>query len=314
MKILVTGGMGYLGARIAQSLKDDGHDVIILSKNNDRHSDSLVAEWLKQFSLFTADVADPGSVRDAFAQARPEMVVHLAAVNEHVCAKDHRLAFEVNVLGTKNVLDASHVAGVSRFIYFSTFHVYGVQEAHAPITELTLPVPAHPYGITHLAAEHYCRASPVECAIIRFSNGVGAPKIPTIDRWSLLMLDLCKQAQESKSLTLTSPGYQMRDFVAIEDACQAIKLLLSTPSSNLVDPVFNVGSGTSTSVRSLAQTIQTTYESLYGEKIPLHAPEGKPNGADLHFSIEKIKKIGFQPSTDLEREARETLLFCEVFR
>jgi UDP-glucose 4-epimerase len=227
-RVLITGGFGYVGSALAQRFLADGYVVILLT--------SRAGNSLQGCETVHADVRDVDALRAAVAQARPDIVLHMVAVNETV--RDTRLSFDVTAFGTKNILDAC--ADVEKFIYFSTFHVYGCT---GKITEKTPPVPLHDYGITHLVAELFCRAARKDkhLVIARMSNAVGAPSHKDVDRWSLLLLDLCKQAHERKELRLLSSGAQLRDFVTLDDVYAATKILFASRE----DPVFNLGSGQS---------------------------------------------------------------------
>ena len=103
-------------------------------------------------------------------------MVHLAAVNEIVCIENPGLALQVNGLGSKNVAEAAVAAGVQRLIYVSTFHVYG--SCDGTITEETVPIPSHPYGISKLVGELFCRKEGLATIILRCANGVGVPHDP----------------------------------------------------------------------------------------------------------------------------------------
>jgi UDP-glucose 4-epimerase len=312
-RVLITGGRGYAGGRLTEALESVGYEVVLHTKGDGYTADKEV---------ITADVTDYAAVLHAFQAAAKrgqiDAVIHLAAVNEIVCAKDPKLAFAVNCFGTQHVIDAAAAIGVRRFIYLSTFHVYGDVET-ATITEETVPNPLHPYGITHLVAELLCKATAkrtgMELAIIRLSNGVGAPTQANIDRWTLIMLDLCRQAHERDSMTLHTSGYQLRDFVSLDDLGQAVGILLTVDAAKLKDPVFNVGAGESVTVRELARIIQAEYEKLYHRVLPLNIADdgGKPGGR-LEFKIDRMRALGYEPATDLAREARETLRFCERFK
>lgn len=322
MRILITGGFGYLGARIADDLKARGHNVVILARESTRHAQggAAVLAWAKRFTIVLGDITKPETLTAAFTKAtrggKIDAVIHTASVNENVCARDPRLAMEVNGFGTGNVAQAAAVAGVKRFLYFSTFHVYGASVGS--VSESSAIAPTHMYGLSHFVGESLSRSvaskSGMELVLLRPSNGIGAPAIATVDRWTLLMLDLCKQAHEHGAMHLGTSGHQKRDFVAISDICAAVRILLKAPAQELADPVFNVGSGSAVSVRDVAKTIQKEYEALYRRAVPLSVPDGKDTSSKLSFSIRKLRGLGFEPKTDIANEARETLRMCEVFR
>jgi UDP-glucose 4-epimerase len=293
-RILVTGSKGYLGARLMQQLSGA--------------------------SALEADVTDRSSLANAFSQAdSTDVVMHLAAANEIICANNFDRGVAVNCLGTRHVIEAAAARGVARVIFFSTIHVYGEPSDGATITESTSPDPIHAYGMTKLMAEQLCkegrRKHGFDLAIVRLSNSVGAPADPAIDRWSLVMLDLCRQAHEKRALTLRSSGVQRRDFISIDDVVEAVRLLLSASSAQLREPVFNVGSGASVRIHDIATWVQDEYRLMYGESLPMSAAQDSGAApASFSLSIGKIQRLGFVPRTDLRQEIRNTLKFCEQFR
>lgn len=292
-RVLLTGAKGYLGGR-------------------------LMSELAGTVPL-CADITDTAAIAAAFADAgAARSLIHLAGANEIVCANDLARSLEVNAIGTRNVLDAAAASGVRRVIFFSTFHVYGEPTPDSIITELTLADPIHPYGMTKLLAEQLCKAARkkygFELAIVRLSNSVGMPADAEIERWTLVVLDLCRQAHEKRSLRLVSSGVQRRDFISIGDIAQATRILLHADAQQLQEPVFNLGSGSSVRIRDIAAWIQEEYERMYGARIPLSAPHPTdPAPANFCFSISKIMTLGFAPQTNLREEIRSTLKFCERF-
>jgi UDP-glucose 4-epimerase len=319
-RVLITGGFGYLGARLALDLEKAGYQPILLTRDTDGLTGDAVVAFAKRFPIVLADITDRAALDAAFTRLVKggpiDAVLHLAALNENICAKNPRLAFDVNAWGARNTIDASAKSGVRRFLYFSTFHVYGA--VTDTVTESTVPVPLHPYGSSHLLGELLCReaarASGIELAIVRPTNGIGVPAFEAVDRWTLLALDLCRQAHEHGQLRLVSAGYQLRDFVSISDIAQAVRILLRSPASSLVDPVFNVGSGSCVRVRDVAKMVQLGYEKLYHKTLPITMPAGKDDGVRFTVSMRKIGDLGYTTKTDLEKELLETLRFCEVFR
>jgi UDP-glucose 4-epimerase len=291
--LLVTGARGYLGGRLLRDLP--GSRAVL------------------------ADITDADAFREALHEAGPaSALVHLAGANELVCAADITRGFLVNATSLTSVVRAAKEYGVRRVILFSTFHVYGETRDGGTISEATVPVPVHPYGITKLAGEHVARIAArrdgVELAIVRLSNGVGAPVAGDISRWSLVALDLCRQAHEHGVLALKSSGVQRRDFVSVADIVAAVEVLLGADAATLADPVFNLGSGTTTSVRELAGIVASEYRAAYGAAVELRAPAPDGPAPTFHYDVTKLRALGFVPHTDLHREMRETLSFCERFR
>jgi UDP-glucose 4-epimerase len=143
------------------------------------------------------DLLDEDSIANCLENKDIDVIIHLAALNEIDSMKDPALALEVNTQGTYKLLNIANAHNVNRFIYFSTFHVYG-ETSSSVITEETPTRPFHPYAITHRAAEdivsffnHYHK---MKTLIFRLSNGYGYSMYKDIDRWTLVFNDLCRQA------------------------------------------------------------------------------------------------------------------------
>ena len=149
-KILITGGLGYLGGRIATYLSETAPDIQLRLMTH--RSESQLPAWADNLDVVRADVLEEKSLEAALEGI--DAVVHLAAVDEIESQRDPDLALEVNGKGTQRILRACLTQDVKRLIYFSTFHVYGPR-AGSPITEETPTRPVHPYAITHRLAEDF---------------------------------------------------------------------------------------------------------------------------------------------------------------
>lgn len=308
MKILITGGFGYIGGRLSQFLKIQKHDLTILANKGKKN----IPVWAKGINIFYGDITDKNSLKNCFNGI--DVIIHLASVNEIVCEKDPSKAYIVNCIGTQNVLEEAKNSGCKKFIYLSTFHVYGKNEG--VISETLCPDPKSVYGITRLTGEQLCKKYSDEnfkTIIIRLSNGIGAPADLLVDRWSLIMNELCKSAVTSQKIELKSPGYQYRDFIAIWDICLFIGILINKKLADKTE-IYNLGSGKAVMIKDVAQMINQVYIKTYNKNLKIIIPkdDGKRYNK-LIFSIAKAKKIGFKPKTNLKNEIKNTLLACEWF-
>jgi UDP-glucose 4-epimerase len=258
VKIVVSGGLGYVGGRLSKYLAEQGHEVVALSRQaNTLPSLSLPAGMTVQHPDWFATAPERLKSFDTF--------IHLAALNEHDCVKFPEKAIEVNITHTLQWLDRAQRAGINQFIYFSTAHVYG-KPLEGFYDEQTLTRPVHPYAITHKCAEDYVLSYRAEKGmnniVIRLTNSFGGPAFPTAERWTLLVNDLCKSAVETGTMTLQSDGTQLRDFITLEDVCCATSHLLNTESES---GIYNLGSGNSTFIWDMAKHVQHRAE-LYLQK------------------------------------------------
>lgn len=242
-------------------------------------------------------------------------VIHMAALNEWDCVKYPSQAIRVNIDETRIILENSIAAGVQNFIYFSTAHVYA-SPLVGFIDETTRTVPQHPYAITHKAAEDYvmaaCLQKKIHGIVVRLSNSFGAPVLPSVNRWTLLTNDLCRQAIEKQKMVLLSNGCQYRDFVCLADVENVIHAMVNRPK-DFVKLIYNLGSGESMRVIDMARLIAKEYEALFNEKIDIHLPEGavETKEESLSFSVERLLEQGCHIANKVDDEIRDLLLFCE---
>lgn len=304
--ILVTGASGYIGGSFAQHAARAGDVPLRLLT---RHQDSCSSKRAEVVKIASLD--DEQELLAACRGVRH--VVHLAALNDVACLADPLLALHVNTGGTLRLLRAAERAGVDRFVYVSTAHVYGAPLA-GTITEQTIPRPMHPYAITHKAAEDFVMASrgpkkPLGI-VIRLSNAVGPPQSTGGTPWVLLANDLCREAATRKTVTLKSSGLQQRNFVAMTDVNRAILHLLGLPQERAIESPFNVGGAHSMRVLDLAKLIVDRCHAVLGYRPTLQPPEPKPGEsfASLDYRSEKLPSTGFAPAGSIESEIDETLL------
>lgn len=308
-RILITGGYGYLGGRIAVELASNANWIVRLGSRRAQVSPG----WLPQAETVPMDVLETGSLPAAMADV--QAVVHLAAMNENECIADPCKAVLINTLGTLNAMQAAIDAGVKQFIYFSTAHVYGAPLV-GNITEQVLPRPIHPYAITHHAAEDFILAAhdqkKIAGIVVRLSNGFGAPTHPDVDRWTLLVNDLCRQAVQARKLVLRSSGLQQRNFITLTDVARAVRHLLDLNQRDSGDGLFNLGGGNSLSVWDMVQKISQRCGLTLGYLPSIERPEPEPGEQvdSLNYHSDKLQNTGFMLQGNFDEEIDRTLLIC----
>lgn len=311
-KVLITGAFGYLGGRIAQQLSRDSEVFLFLGS---RSAARRAPEWVARGKEVQMDFSSTSSLGNACRDI--DIVIHLAAPNEIQSASHPDEAIEMNGCGTRRLVDAAGANGVSRFIYVSTIHVYGSPLA-GTITEDRLPRPSHPYSITHRVAEDFVLAAHDRAMltgiVLRLSNSFGAPLRPDIDRWTLVVNDLCRQAITTHALTLKTPGTQKRDFITLEDAARAVGHMTRIPAAQCGDGVFNLGGEFSPSIRDMAGLIARRCEAVFGFMPEIKHPEALPGdiAGNIDYRIDKLKGTGFSLLKNIEEEIDATLRFCAV--
>lgn len=306
-RILVTGARGYLGGRLVQALSADRENSV---SGASRSSFAPFPGWpdsVAPFQLNPLDLTD-SDLKDALGGL--DTIVHLAASNEIDAAKNPEQALTDTAATTSKLLRASIANEVRRFVYLSTAHVYGAPLV-GEIDEKSLTRPGHPYSIANRAAEDYVLAATargeIEGIVTRLSNAVGAPAWPSVNRWTLLGNDICRQVVETGKITLRSPGLDWRDFIAMDDAVAGIAHLMTMAPEHLQDGLFNLGGGRSYQVKAVAEMVS---ELADGATIDRPENSTETEAPMLNFKIGKIEATGFRPTTNLIEALSETLAFC----
>jgi len=262
-------------------------------------------------------ICDPVAVENACAGV--DAVVHLAGANEVAAAEDPDRALSDTVIATAHVAEAARRAGVQRFVYVSTVHVYAASMANGTVlTEDLVPSPRHVYAIARLASEHLAAAaatpaSSMDVVVFRLTNSVGAPLDPGVDRWSLVANDLCRQAATTGSLRLRTHGLQWRDFVAMADVCRILAAAMPGDRAHPCIPpgTYNLGSGEPMTVRQLAGLVQDACEGATGHRPPLVAPAPPAEALPAYsVSVGRLARLGLGARTTVRSAVEETLAFC----
>jgi UDP-glucose 4-epimerase len=306
--ILITGGFGFLGGRLSQYLSDD-YNIILGTRSN--QADPY---WLPQVEVVQTQWDSPSSLEKSCKGV--DSIVHFAGVNAQDCTADPALALEHNAVATARLLQAAVRQGVSRFVYFSTAHVYG-SPLSGVITEETCPANLHSYAASHRAGEDVVRAAhqrgEIEGIVVRLSNAFGAPAHQNVNCWMLLVNDLCRQAVVNRSLVMTSSGKQRRDFVTLFDVVRAISHLLHLPKEQLEDGVFNVGGNWAPCVIDMARLIQSRCSDVldFVPEIIRPEPSSCESAFDLEYRIDKLLSTGFSLTGCVDDEVDTTLLLCQ---
>ncbi|NQV96357.1 MAG: NAD-dependent epimerase/dehydratase family protein [Acidimicrobiaceae bacterium] len=302
-RVLVTGGFGFLGGRIAQQLATLPNLEIAISSRSPKET----PKWLPDCRTIELDVCDEQSVHRAVEGV--DTVIHFASLNDQESNIDVAHTFDVTTIGTMRLVDAAILGGVKRFIYQSTVHVYG-RNLVGRVTEKTIPAPITTYAISHLAAEHYVSAvaaqGKISGVVLRCANGFGFPTHKDVNAWHLLVNGLCKDALENGILKLRSNGEQRRDFITLTDISLAFAHLVNLKDEQLGDGIFNLGPSVSTSVFEMAERIANMVEQITGARLAIERPmEDEIHTQDSsQIDVSKLSAIGFRASNDYDSEIR----------
>jgi len=253
-RVLVTGGAGFVGSGIVKRLLQLEAEVTILDDFFTGQERNLPAGGACR--LVKGTVCDPALVEQCVAGA--DYVVHAAARNIIISMKNPREDFETNVGGTLNVLMAARKTPVMRVVYTSSASVYG-NPLHLPINEDEGVSPLTPYAVSKLSGEHYCTAFyesyGVPVGVVRYSNVYGPNQDPA-NPYCGVVAKFFEAAMADRPLQIHGDGEQTRDFTYVDDTVEGTLMALASPRSE--GQVFNLGTGTETSVNQLATVITET--------------------------------------------------------
>lgn len=217
--------------------------------------------------------------------------------------------------GTLALLRAAVEAGVERFVYLSTIHVYGAP-LEGTITEDTLPRPLHPYAILHRLAEDFVLAAhargQIEGLVLRLSNATGAPTHMDIDRWTLAGNDFCLQAVRSNQIVMKSAGLQVRDFIPMADAVAGLTHAITLPVDLFGNGLFNLGGKTSLRIIDLAERVCDSVFARTKRRPTIERPKPDPEAVPMHldYCIDKLLATDFALTGDIGAEIDRTVELC----
>jgi UDP-glucose 4-epimerase len=309
MRVVVTGGAGFIGSHLTDRLLRDGHEVTVL----DDLSTGRREQVSDQARFYELDVSSQWVAR-VIARERPEVVFHLAAqIDVRHSVSDPLHDAQVNVLGTVQLLRAVVGAGGARFVFVSSGGaIYGDTE-EVPTPETHPLRPASPYGAAKVAGEAYLSAFAgsfgLEVAVLRPGNVYGPRQDPHGEAGVVAIFAAALLA--GKRPVINGDGLQTRDYVFVEDVADAAMRLLRGPLGE-----YNVGTGRATSVVDLtAELSRAVAETLPGgegtsSREPLHGPakEGEQRRSCLDCSRAQ-SQLGWSARVALPEGLRRTVAF-----
>ena len=307
-KILIIGANGYIGARLSLLLSENNHIVTAHCFPNIPTNE----RWTNAMDkIVVGDLRDKAFI-ESLTNENYDIVIHLVSLDHNQSNSTPDFVASINVLPTWNLLNAFSKKGtLGKFIYFSTFQVYG----EVPLGELTeefSPLPQNIYGLTHLLSENICNyynlTTNINCINVRLSNSYGSPVLKENNCWGLVINDLCKKAVEEKKIILLSDGSPQRDFIHSSDVYWAIEILINNHKKNIENNTYHVSSGNTFSILELAHVVKEVYQEFFGKdiKVILHDNSISEN-PNKYIETEryivdnsKIESLGYRSKTNLK--------------
>lgn len=304
MKILVTGGAGFIGSHIVDQLVAENHEVAVV--------DSLWSEGGGKESnlnpnvrFYRADITDEATLTHIFEEVRPELVSHQAAQHSvAVSTKNPHLDARVNVIGLLNVLTNCTRVGVKKIVLASSGATYGTP-SRLPIDEDTIQRPESPYGITKMVAEHYLRywheAHDLNYTALRYGNVYGPRQDPNGEAGVIAIF--AKRFLTHQSVRIDWDGEQRKDYVYVKDVARANVIALSRGDND----IFCIGSGKPTSVKEIYKALA----DLTGYEPEIVTAPKRPGDIYLsYFNTGKAERLlGWKPSVSFEEGVQATVDF-----
>ncbi len=308
MRVLITGGLGYVGGRLAKHLASSGHEIFIGSR-------TLQPKpiWLKKGSLIVIDWNDYKSLLNASKNI--DLIFHAAGMNARECSENPELALQVNGIATKNLVRAASKQSVSKFIYISSAHVY-TDDLSGVISEQNIITNPHPYATSQVAGEQATINGhsniAMQTIVVRLANAIGAPISKDANCWKLVVNDLCKQAALDRQLVIKSPSNEVRNFITMTDVCLALEFLMNKNHDSLNSIICNMGDKTK-SIGSIASEIRLIYLEDKGIDLNIiNLSNDRSNNQHLDFRSLVLADMGYQWSSNFRQELHELVNFCEL--
>ncbi|MGH7709006.1 MAG: NAD-dependent epimerase/dehydratase family protein [Vulcanimicrobiaceae bacterium] len=300
MRILVTGGAGFIGSHIVDGLLANGHDVLVVD-NFWEHGGGRREHLDPRTKLVQIDIAEP-ALTEVFKEFRPEIVSHHAAQHSvAIGSRDPQFDARVNVLGLLNVLDNAVAAGVRKLIFASSGATFG-EPASLPIDESTAQLPTSPYGITKMVAEHYLRfyrnEHGLDFTALRYGNVYGPRQDPKGEAGVIAIFLGKFLAREG--VRIDSDGDQTRDYVYVGDVAAANLAALERGSGNC----YVIGTGRKTSVNDIYRVLV----EITGFEPPIiHGPKRPGDVRDAQFNPALANhELGWSAVTELREGLART--------
>ena len=298
MKSLVTGGAGFIGSNLVETLLGVGHTVVCVdNESSDAHDKPY---WNSNSINIRGDIRDYTLMSSAMKDV--DFVFHLAAEARIQPAIENPInAVSVNDLGTATVLQCARENQIKKFMFSSTSAAYG--RNNSPNVETQQPDALNPYSVTKLNGENLCKMYTelfgLRTVIFRYFNVYG-PRQPVRGQYAPVLGIFKRQKDAGEKLTIVGDGNQRRDFVHVEDVARAnVMAALGDPSGDVYGEVYNVGTGKNFSVNEIAEMFQhpKTYIA--------------PRPGEARVSLANNQKIrntfGWSPTHDLENWVKTQL-------
>src|SRR5437879_3417284 len=299
MRILVTGGAGFIGSHLVEKLLADGHDVAILDDFNDFYDPRIkrynISTVEKEITVHDVDLRDGDKVAGLFGKEKFDVIAHLAArAGVRPSIQGPQLYYDTNVSGTLHLLEAARVTEVERFVFASSSSVYGASKTVPFSEDQHLTQTLSPYGATKVAGEFLCSTYShlyqMRVVALRYFTVYGPRQRP-----DLAIHQFTRRIHAGQTIDQFGDGSTRRDYTYIDDVIQGAMAALQYQGP-LYD-VFNLGESETIQLKELISAI----ENALGKKAKVNRLPEQPGDMPLTCAdISKARKLlGYKPTTKL---------------
>lgn len=308
MKILITGGLGFVGSHLAEELLDDGHDLILLTRSFKKQNN--IVQISKRVKVERIDITDFVKLGKSIEKNKPDIIIHLAGETSHSKSFENPLIdIESNAASTLFMLEKIRTLKIKcRFILGSTFIVIG-RPRKLPVSEETPCEPTTIYGTNRLASEHYCKiyhnVYGLDTIIFRITNSFGPREqhVPNKNAVNYLIY----KAYKGEEITIFNQGKFYRDLIYISDVVSAIKTIMKKGKSG---NLYWISSGKKTWFHQLGRWLN----QITGTKIKYVQPPTYTKKVDVgNFVVDnsKLRSLGWEPIVSVQDGFRKTVDYFE---
>lgn len=316
MRVLVTGGAGFIGSHIVDQLIKNGHQPFVVDDLSSGSKENVAAG----VPIYEVDIRDADGLRKAFDDAKPEAVCHQAAqLSVSRSVREPGFDAQINVLGLLSVFENAVRVGAKRIVFASSGGVlYG--EVETPAKEDHPAAPISPYGVTKLAGEGYLRFMTREFGVtgvaLRYSNVYGPRQSPHGEAGVVAIF--CRKMLAGEPATINGDGKYVRDYVYGPDVARANVAALTGEFRDAFS-AFNIGTGSPTDVNQLTERIRSLVVARHrakGRSIDVPAPvHGPARAGDLRSNLVDASAakaaMGWEPTVNLDKGLEQTVAWFD---
>lgn len=304
--ILINGGSGLLGGRLAEYFCSLGFKVSISSRKK-----QYIYPGNSKVNVKYVDWTSKKSIENLIKNF--DIIFHLSSPNSNQLKKDSSL-IKSSSNTTKKLMNSIKGSNVKKIVYFSSAHVYS-SKLLGTIEEDSTLNNNHPYALNHIDNEKiiqfYSKKINIQSVILRVSNAFGHPIDYKSNCWSLFANDICRQAVLTKKIVINSDGQQLRDFITINNLCRAAYHIINIKKSKNI--IYNIGGNSGIKLVTFLNIFVKRFEKKYKTlpELIFKKTIKKEENSYLDYRIDRIKKTGFKLINNTDKEIDDLIFFCE---